>query len=63
MLREGKSRKIVDIRRMEERTLEERTSKDEDILVSEKVISYNGGRHLHDRWIVDSNITWHMTPN
>jgi len=39
------------------------TSKDGDILVSEAIISSNGGRQLHDRWILDSGATWHMTPN
>jgi len=39
------------------------TSEDGDILVSEAIISSNGGRQLHDRWILDSGATWHMTPN
>ena len=34
------------------------TSEDGDILVSEAIISSNGGRQLHDRWILDSGGYW-----
>ena len=34
------------------------TSEDGDVLVSEAIISSNGGRQLHDRWILDSGGYW-----
>jgi len=39
------------------------TLKEGYILVNETIISSNGERQLHDRWIVDSGATWHMTSN